>query len=653
MTHFPKMTPNHGHGPRKDLNPDEHRNMLIFMVLAIGVYLLFNHFFFEPQRHAIEAQRLAQQTEAAQKTAGPAGITAPETVQAAVPRTDAITGDTRLEFENAAISGSINLRGGRIDDVSLKNYYETLDHKNKVVLMSPSGTEFPRYAEFGWVAGEDAKNQPLPDAGTLWRLSGSKKARLTPETPVTLYWENGQGLRFERTYTMDDDFLITVSQKAVNRSGKDVTLFPYALISQKGLPREFTNVWVVHEGPIGYLTKELFERPYKKMAKDGNLTRKAEEGWIGITDKYWLTALLPDQTETKTFRFIYAGSGSAKELEAAKYQTDILGAARKIAPGAEASTEMRLFAGAKRLTALDAYEQDLGLKHFDLALDFGMYYFMTKPFFHVLHFFGNLTGNFGIAIILFTILLRAAVFPLANTSYKSFAKMKQISPQIAELRTQYGDDKETLQKELVKLYQKEQVNPASGCLPILIQIPIFFALYKVLYVTLEMRHAPFYGWIEDLSAPDPTNIFELFGLVPWGAPDMLHVGAWPVFMLLAMILQRKLNPPPPDPVQAQIIAVMPFFMAFIMAKFAAGLVIYWTFSAFFSVLQQYIIMRRMGVEVHLFSGNGENKTEKVKEKKEKEKEKETEEAKDAPVPAEKPKEPVKPPKPKAKRKKKT
>ncbi len=579
------------------MHPDDKRNMIIMFVLAAIIWVSYDSFYLQPRREAAQAAQQKAQ-EQAQEAAIADGVHLPGasgSVQNIRPRDEVVAESARLKIDNGQIFGSLSLEGGRIDDIALHEYYETLDKKNNVVLLSPAGTQHPRYAEWGWIAA-DSKTA-VPDKNSRWRVAeGDLSSGVKPDEIVTLFWENGAGLRFERDISVDDNVLITVKQRVINHSDKDVQLYPYSLLSQKGLPEDLFGRYIIHEGPIGYADGELTELSYKKIRKHPATEVKAAEGWIGITERYWFTGIIPMQGEETTFRYLYTVPQNAMDRE--RYQTDAMGSARMIAPGQTAEVQNRLFVGPKKLSNLDFYEKDLSLPHFDLVMDFGMYYFLTKPYFYILHFFYNLTANMGIAIVMMTILVRAAVFPLANTSFRSFAALRKISPQMQEIREKYNDDKQKLQEALVKLYETEKVNPMAGCFPMLIQIPIFFALYKVLQISIEIRHAPFYGWVKDMSVQDPTTVFNLFGLIPWNPPSFLMIGAWPCLMLLFMLLQRQMNPPPQDKTQAMMINFMPFMMTFVMAKFAAGLVIYWTISSALSIVQQYIIMRGMGVEVH-------------------------------------------------------
>ncbi len=587
---------------KDQMHPEDKRNLIIFAVISIVLWLSYDHFVAQPQAQKLRAQQQAVQ--AAAIAAAPS-----EALEAAKirPREEVVAAPARLKLENKGLSGSLNLEGARLDDLLLKGYYQTAEKKKEVALLSPARTDYPRYVEFGWTANDSALK--MPNRTSLWRVKPGSPDTLTPGKPVTLQWDNGQGLIFEKTITMDDQYGFEVLDTVQNESDNTITVYPYALVTEHGLPEDFANRGVIHEGPIGYIGGELEERQYSKMSKKPQESFDASEGWIGLSEKYWLTALVPNQTEAMKFRFNYTKALNAQSKD--RYQTDVTGTARTLAPGEKGTFDFRIFSGAKKVKVLDHYEEEWKAKHFDLGVDFGWFYFLTKPFFFAINYFYELTGNFGIAIIIFTCLLRVFVFPLANISYRSFAKMQKISPQMYNLRAEYKDDKMKLQQELVKLYQTEKVNPMAGCLPMLIQIPIFFALYKVLSNTIEMRHAPFYGWIHDLSAADPTTIFNLFGLIPWTPPSFLMIGIWPCLMMAAMILQRNISPPPQDPIQARIIGLMPYFMTYIMAGFASGLVIYWTVNNLLAVVQQIIIMKSMGVKIHLFNRGDNKKMEEV------------------------------------------
>jgi len=548
-----------------------------------------------PQKEAMLAAQ-QKQAEIAANPQSPEAIKLAE-IKNPLSRDEALTqaSQQRIAINNGALKGSITTKGARLDDIALNEYFETLKKEVNVAVLSPDRTDFPRRVEYGWTAND--KNIALPHKDTIWQVRGNTE--LTPQTPITLTWSNGQGLTFNRTIAVDDKFMFTITQSVSNQSPNAVTLYPFGLVSQRGQPPNFAGTWISHEGPLGYVGTEMMEPSYKSLRKGETEAINAGQGWIGITDKYWLTAMIPPQDQNVKYSFNYAGTRKDRD-NIGRFQSDFLGAPVSLATGDTKTIESNLFVGAKEVLTLKDYEESFDIPQFNLAVNFGLLWFMSKPFFYILHYGGEIIGNFGIAIIFLTILIRGAVFPLTNLSYKSFAGMKKVAPQIAELRNEHGQDKQKLQENLIKLYQKEGVNPMSGCLPILLQIPIFFALYRVLFVTIEMRHAPFFGWIKDLSAPDPTSIFNLFGLIPWDPPSVLMIGVWPCIMLLAMVVQKNLNPPPQDKLQKDMATYMPFFFAFIMAKFAAGLVVYWSFSAIIGVIQQIIIMKRMNVPIHLF-----------------------------------------------------
>jgi YidC/Oxa1 family membrane protein insertase len=498
----------------------------------------------------------------------------------------------RVVIDTAEVHGSIRLRGARIDDITLSDYREELDPDSPPIhLFSPAGAPDPYYAEFGWVAAPaaGAAAQPVPGPDTQWTASSDT---LRVGEPVTLSWDNGQGLTFERTIAIDEHFMFTVTQRVRNTGTEAVTLFPYGLVSRTDRPQT-TGIWILHEGPLGVFDGTLTEVNYDDLEEEPTQEQTSTGGWIGITDKYWLAALAYDQETEATSRFTRRMVDGRE-----RFQVDYRLPGQTLAPGAVVEAENHLFAGAKKVQLLDGYEEKLGITNFDLAIDFGWFYFMTKPFFYALLWLEDLFGNFGLAILGLTVLIKLAFYPLANKSYVSMTKMKKLQPEMKKLQERFKDDRQRMSQELMMLYKREKASPVSGCLPILVQIPVFFALYKVLFVSIEMRHAPFYGWIQDLSAPDPTNIFTLFGLIPWDAPGFLAVGIWPLIMGGTMFLQQKLNPAPPDPTQAKIMTFLPVMFTFLLAQFPAGLVIYWTWNNLLSMAQQWVIMKRMGVSMN-------------------------------------------------------
>ena len=515
---------------------------------------------------------------------------------AALPAEASRAGGPRVRINTPRLHGSIALIGGRLNDLTMADYRETLDPRSpEIVLLTPASGPTGYYAEFGWVAVGDS---PVPGPDTPWTAS---RRTLTPDRPVILSWDNGAGLRFERTYAVDQDYMLTVTQVVKNGGGGKVTLHPFGLIARRGTP-EVTQFFILHEGMLGVFDGVLSEVDYDEaqeaVLRDGGreipgvIRNRTTGGWLGFTDKYWLTALIPDQDMPVETRFVHrAPNGNDR------YQSDYRGPGMEVARGGNLSVTSRLFAGAKEVTLLDRYEETLEIPEFWRAIDFGWFWFLTKPIFHVLIYINEKVGNFGISILLLTVMIKLIFFPLANKSYRSMSKLKKLQPEMVKLRERFGEDKMRLNQEMMALYKKEGANPASGCLPMVIQIPVFFALYKVLFVTIEMRQAPFYGWIQDLSQPDPTSIFNLFGLLPFSPPDFLLIGIWPLIMGGSMFLQQKLNPQPADPIQAKVFLMMPIVFTFLLARFPAGLVIYWAWNNALSILQQWVIMKRMGVSV--------------------------------------------------------
>jgi YidC/Oxa1 family membrane protein insertase len=594
----------------------DNKNTILAIVLSAIVLLGWQFFFAMPQEKArnekLQAEQLAQkQKQPAQPNqsgqpaqssgqAGPAQPPGQATEAPAAASRDAVLARTaRVAIATDSLQGSIALKGGRIDDLALVKFRETVDPKSPpIVLLSPSGSPEPFYAEFGWT-GTTGASVKVPTADTVWTQAGT--GALSASHPVTLRWDNGAGLEFRRTIAVDDKYVFTIKDEVANKSAASVSLYPYALISRHGTPKT-AGYYILHEGLVGVLGDQgLQEYTYKKIEEKKDVNFDVTNGWFGITDKYWAAALLPDTNAHLKAHFGTGTLGTEKT-----YQTDYLLDAQTIAPGATGSADARLFAGAKEVAVINDYEKQLKLNRFDLLIDWGWFYFITKPLFNVIDYFYHLVGNFGIAILLVTVLIKLAFFPLANKSYASMAKMKAVQPQMAALRARYPDDKAKQQQELMALYKKEKINPLAGCLPIAIQIPVFFSLYKVLFVTIEMRHAPFFGWIHDLSAPDPTNVFNLFGLLsidPTMVPvigSYLHLGAWPLIMGVTMWAQMKLNPAPPDPTQQMIFNWMPVIFTFMLASYPAGLVIYWAWNNTLSVLQQSVIMRKHGAKIELF-----------------------------------------------------
>lgn len=553
------------------------KNLVIALVLATAVMVSWQYFYEQPRQaaqRAVMAERA--RLEKARQTAEAA-----REVKPARP----VKEGPRLRISSERLHGSLALTGGRIDTLTLADYRQTLDKNSpEVALLRPAGGTDAYFSEIGLLA----QGVRVPDSHTQWQAD---QAVLTPQQPVTLRWDNGAGQRFEKTIALDTHYMFTVTYRIINTAGEAVTVYPYGLISRRYADTAKHSA-IMHEGPLGVADGVLHDISYKELREDGTQSFTDSAGWVGITDKYWLTALIPDGG----MRFDAAFKYNKKQKDG--YQVDLRGTAMEVPPGEAAQFTMRLFAGAKQVSLLDHYRAEYSIPLFDRAVDFGMLYFLTKPIFLLLTWFHALVGNFGLAILLLTVVIKLALFPLANKSYTSMSQMKLLVPQMTELKERYADDKMKMNQEVMALYKREGVNPMSGCLPILIQIPVFFSLYKVLYVTLEMRHAPFFGWIHDLSAPDPTNIFTFFGLIPWDAPGFLHIGVWPLIMCVTMVVQQKLNPKPTDPVQATVIGYMPYIFLFLFANFPAGLVIYWAWNNTLSIAQQFAIQRRIHKHGH-------------------------------------------------------
>ncbi|MBM3517977.1 MAG: membrane protein insertase YidC, partial [Alphaproteobacteria bacterium] len=496
--------------------------------------------------------------------------------------------------------------GARLDDLTLATYRQSgRSDSGQIVLLSPQGTPIelqagagslfaprseplsvgPYYVEFGWSAGPEA-TLALPGPDAVWQADGTT---LAPDRPLTLSWENGQGLRFTQRFEVDSDFMFRVTRTVENSAAAPVTLFPYGLVARAGTPAT-SGFYILHEGPVGVFDGTLEEHDYSDLQEAGRIEKTTTGGWLGIADKYWLVTLVPDQRQPFTGRFSHHVAEGQD-----RYQVDYLRGAVTVPAGGSVTVADHVFAGAKVVRTIDAYEDSLGIVRFDLAASFRWLYFLAKPLFHVLVFFYDLVGNFGVAILLLTVCVKILFFPLANKSYRAMAAMKRLQPEVVRLREQFGSDRQRLQRELMELYKREKANPMMGCLPILVQIPVFFALYEVLFTTIEMRQAPFFGWITDLSTPDPSNILNPFGLVPFEYPEFLHLGVWPVLMGLSMWLQMRLNPQPQDPIQQKIFLLMPIVFTFMLAPFPSGLIIYWTWNNLLSLAQQWVIMKRHGV----------------------------------------------------------
>jgi len=599
----------------------DQKNTILAIVLSALVLIVWQVFYGVPhmdkqkQIQQQQAQERSQQPPAIpQQTPGASEPQSPPT-PGAVPqapsqaggvpaqtmtRDAALAASPRVRIDTPSLSGSISLKGARIDDLSLVKYRETVDPNSPpIVLLAPSGSAHPFYAEFGWSAPSGASVK-LPTSDTPWQQQGS--GALSVGHPVTLVYDNGEGLQFRRTIAVDDKYLFTIKDEVINNGAAPVTLYPFGLVSRHGTPQTL-GYYILHEGLIGVFgDKGLQEETYANIEKKKEVFFSATDVWLGITDKYWAATLLPDTNAQVAAKFSTSTIGNNIKT----YQSDYLGPAQTIAPGGAAAVNGRLFAGAKEVEVVDNYDKQLKLNRFELLIDWGWFYFITKPLFLSMDWIYRHVGNFGVAILIVTVIIKIFFFPLANKSYASMAKMKAVQPEMMAIRERFADDKMKQQQAMMELYKKEKINPIAGCLPIIIQIPVFFALYKVLFITIEMRHAPFFGWIKDLAAPDPTTVFNLFGLIPWDPSQVplighfLMLGIWPLIMGVTMWFQMKLNPPPPDPTQAMIFNYMPIIFTFMLANFPAGLVIYWAWNNTLSVTQQSVIMHRHGAKIELW-----------------------------------------------------
>ena len=576
----------------------ENRNLIMAVALSMIVLLGWQIFVIQPEmeKEAAKQERIAAEMAQSAATANDSG----QPSASAASGTPAIINNTapakavdtakRIVIDAPLVRGSFSVRGARLDDVILTSYNETLDENSENIhFLKKTSSDTPFFAEFGWSSSDSG--QTMPSADSLW---SADRDVLSPATPVTLTWDNGQGLQFTRRISINDDYLFVFEDSVTSSLPGDITLYPYGLVRRHGTPAT-TGMYILHEGPLGVFDETLSEEDYDDLRDAGaagiKMTPETAGGWVGITDKYWLAALLPTQAKNYNFGFQSLAGNTDR------YQVDFIDPnGLLLAAGGAITSESRLFAGAKKVALLDYYAEQLNIPNFDLAIDFGWFYFLTKPFFYAINWLFGLFGNFGVAVLAFTVLVKLAFFPLANKSYRSMAKMRLLAPKLQTLRERFGDDRQKLNQEMMALYKTEQVNPAAGCLPVLLQIPVFFALYKVLFVTIEMRHAPFFGWITDLSAPDPTSIFNMFGLLPYSVsflPPFLQLGIWPILMGISMFLQMRLNPAPPDPIQAKVFQFMPIFFTFLLATFPAGLVIYWTWNNLLSMAQQWYIMKRV------------------------------------------------------------
>ena len=572
----------------------ESRNLILAIILSVGVLFIWSFFFEAPEQEMLNGEIESGDVsdvnsneldmEAIDEIERSLGITENDNIGL----DEALSADKRVKIETNSIVGSINLKGLRIDDIVLKKYNETQEEfSEKIRVLQPIDTYNGYEVKFGWIKNQDA-NFETPNAESIWKVSNSN-ATLTSNNEVEFEWSNTTGQTFVTTIGLDEDYLFDITQEVKNNSNEEIIINNASKVTRKQAP-SLSGMFILHEGLLGVLQEKLELIDYDDLKDDEEtLNFESDNGWVGITDKYWLAALIPDQN--KSFKAIYTYDNGYIAYYRSLNATNV-------AAGGDHIVESQIFIGAKEAKLIDRYQEDYGIYNFDLAIDWGWFYFLTKPLFNVIYFFSELSGNFGLAIIILTVITRIVFFPLANWSFISMAKMKMLQPEMTRIKELHKDDRAQQQQALMALYKKEKVNPISGCLPILIQIPFFFAIYKMLFVSIEMRHAPFYGWIQDLAAKDPTTIFNLFGLIPWDPPSFMIIGIWPVLMGLTMYIQQKLNPAPPDPIQARIFMFFPLFITILLAQFAAGLVIYWTTNNVLSIIQQWIINKRTTVKTN-------------------------------------------------------
>ena len=557
---------------------ENQKNLFLAIIISMAIIFGFQLLVPQPERAPVTEDNNAQES---------VSLDIQSTSSALLPDREQVLQETiRITFDNSKIKGSINLEGGIIDDLVLEEYRETLDPTSDfITYLNPLGSQDAYYLDTGWVSPDSTIE--LPNNKSVWKAD---KSSIGINDPVKLTWQNSQNIIFEKIITLDEHYLFSVDQRVINNSGKSFDLYPFGLSKRQGLP-EMQNFFILHEGPLSVTDGVLEEYDYDDLKDQKKIKLNSVGGWIGMTDKYWQTAIISDQNEPiqQTYSYSFAENTD-------NFQTDLVGAKIVVGDGDNVSHNLKLFAGPKIVQVIEQYMDEYGVQEFDRSVDFGWFYFLTKPIFHVLEFIFGYVGNFGWSIVIFTLLMRICFFPLAQASFKSMAKMKKLGPELQRLKEQYGDDRAGMQKEMMALYKREKANPIAGCLPILLQIPVFFSLYKVLFVTIEMRHAPFIGWIHDLSAPDPLGLLTLFGFVDWNVPGILqlfNIGIWPILMGISMFLQQKLNPAPVDKMQAKIFMFLPIVFTFVLGGFAAGLVIYWTTNNVLSMAQQYVIQRKI------------------------------------------------------------
>ncbi len=557
----------------------ELKNIIAAVTLSIAI-IVFYTLFFQPSPEEINEMRMENEKKVLTQNSDAPSLDETDNLSK-LSRKEVLTQNERIFFENENIVGSISLRGASIDDLVFKNYKIELDQKERVILLNPRKIQNGYYVESGFVS--NSQNIQVPNSSTIWKVDGTNK--LTKNNPIKLVWSNKQGITFEKNISLDDQFLFTVKERVINLSDKTYNFYSYGQIVRNKKP-EISGFYILHEGPIATLDDQLIEEDYDDI-QDEKFTKSASKGWLGIGDKYWITSIVPPRNKNFKTTFDYKNKFRVNYISSEGIQAG---------PNDTIEEEIQIIVAAKKVSTIDGYAESLKIDKFDLAIDWGMMYFLTKPLFFAIDYFFKLVGNYGVAIILVTVCIRLLFFPLASFSFRSMGKMKLLQPEMTRLKELHKEDKMKLQQEMMALYKREGVNPMSGCLPILVQIPVFFALYKVLFVTIEMRHMPFYGWIHDLSAKDPTSLFNLFGLLPYDVPSFLVIGAWPVAMGISMWIQQKLNPAPPDPMQAKIFMFFPIFLTVLLAPFPAGLVIYWTFNNILTLIQQFYIQRKMSVK---------------------------------------------------------
>jgi YidC/Oxa1 family membrane protein insertase len=563
----------------------ENKNVFIAIALSMSVLLFWSAFVDSPQPVDRQNQKISKSLTKNKIMDDSIVPNIDGTIiKKDISREDSLKKTKRILLENKKIKGSISLEGATIDDLSFKNYKVDIKSNDTVQFLNPKETKNGYFAESGWASiGNKIK---VPTSKSIWNVVGNKV--LSVNNPVTLEWNNGSNIIFRKKIEIDDNYLFKINQEVKNNSSEQVELYPYAQLTRKNIPEDLKGFYILHEGFIAVLDDELKEDDYDDI-EEKKIVREANKGWIGITDKYWMTALIPEEGEKFKSTFLYQGAYKANFL---------LNNPKVIAPSSKVNNVIKIFVAAKEVQTIDAYAEKENIEKLDLIIDWGWFYFFTKPLFFVVDYLFKLTGNFGIAIVLITVMIRLLFFPLASYSFKSMAKMKALQPEMARLKDLHKEDKVKLQQAIMALYKKEQINPASGCLPVLIQIPFFFAIYKMLFISLEMRHQPFFGWIKDLSASDPTTIFNLFGLLPFTPPSFLIIGIWPILMGLTMFIQQKLNPAPTDPIQAKIFMFFPIFLTVILASFPSGLVVYWTVNNILTIAQQWFIMKRTTVKTN-------------------------------------------------------